>query len=88
MRRLHVHVSVKDHGTSVIPVERPATACCVPAAVEGTDAEKAFAFSRAFKELETRIKLLRSLPIGLLDSVTLQARLRQIGKSNTVPESV
>jgi arsenate reductase (thioredoxin) len=59
-----------------------------PAAVEGTDADKAFAFRRAFKELETRIKLLTSLPIGSLDRMTLQARLREIGKSNNAPESV
>jgi arsenate reductase len=58
-----------------------------PAAVEGTDANKAFAFRKAFKELETRIKLLTSLPIGSLDSMTLQARLREIGKSGTVAES-
>ena len=58
-----------------------------PAAVEGTDAEKAFAFRKAFKELETRIKLLTSLPISSLDSMTLQARLREIGKSSTAKES-
>ena len=37
-----------------------------PAVVDGTDAEKAFAFRKALKELETRIKLLTSLPIGSL----------------------
>jgi arsenate reductase (thioredoxin) len=57
-----------------------------PAAVEGTDAEKAFAFRKAFKELETRIKLFTSLPIGSLDNLTLQARLREIGKHNIAPE--
>lgn len=57
-----------------------------PAAVEGTDIEKASAFRKTFKELETRIKLLTSLPIGALDSMTLQARLREIGRSNTAPE--
>jgi arsenate reductase (thioredoxin) len=58
-----------------------------PATVEGTDAEKVSAFRKAFKELETRIKLLTSLPIDSLDSMTLQTRLREIGKSNTAPES-
>jgi arsenate reductase (thioredoxin) len=58
-----------------------------PAAVEGTDAEKALAFRKAFKELETRIKLFTSLPIASLDSLSLQARLREIGKSGTAPES-
>jgi arsenate reductase (thioredoxin) len=58
-----------------------------PAAVGGTDAEKALAFRKAFKELETRIKLFTSLPIASLDSLSLQARLREIGKSGTAPES-
>src|ERR1700677_2134895 len=59
-----------------------------PAAVEGTDAEKAFAFRRALKDLETRIKLLTSLPIDSLDGMTLQAKLRAIGKSNPAPAPV
>jgi arsenate reductase (thioredoxin) len=58
-----------------------------PAAAEGTDAEKAFAFRRAFRELETRIKLLTSLPIDSLDRMTLQARLHEIGKTGPVAES-
>jgi arsenate reductase len=52
-----------------------------PAAVEGTDMEKAAAFRQAFKELETRIKLFTSLPIDSLDSMTLEAKLREIGNS-------
>ena len=59
-----------------------------PAAVEGTDAEKAFAFRKALKELEARIRLFTSLPIDSLDGVALQAKLREIGKSNPTPESV
>jgi arsenate reductase len=58
-----------------------------PAAVEGTDVEKASAFRKALKELETRIKLFTSLPIGSLDNMTLQARLGDIGKSSTAAES-
>jgi arsenate reductase (thioredoxin) len=58
-----------------------------PAAVEGTDADRAFAFRRALKELETRIKLFTSLPIASLDGMTLQSRLREIGQSNTATES-
>jgi arsenate reductase (thioredoxin) len=58
-----------------------------PAAAEGTDAEKAYAFRKTFKELETRIKLLLSLPVDSLDRMTLHARLREIGKSNTAVES-
>jgi arsenate reductase (thioredoxin) len=52
-----------------------------PAAVEGTDTEKAFAFRKAIKELETRIKLFINLPIDSLDVMTLQARLGDIGQS-------
>ncbi|HWG71301.1 MAG TPA: arsenate reductase ArsC [Steroidobacteraceae bacterium] len=58
-----------------------------PAAVEGTDVERAAAFRKALKELETRIKLLISLPIDSLDRMTLQARLRDIGKSVAASES-
>jgi protein-tyrosine-phosphatase len=58
-----------------------------PAAVEGTDAEKAIAFRKALKELETRVKLLTSLAIDSLDRKTLQARFREIGKIGTATES-
>src|ERR1700722_5213019 len=58
-----------------------------PAAVEGSDTEKAFAFRKAFKELETRIKLFVALPIESLDAPTLQAKIRDIGKSSTATES-
>src|SRR6202163_686865 len=37
-----------------------------PAAVEGTEADKAFAFRKALKELETRIKLFATLPFASL----------------------
>ena len=52
-----------------------------PAAADGTDAEKAFAFLKTLKELETRIKLFTKLPIDSLDRTTLQAKLRDIGIS-------
>jgi arsenate reductase len=58
-----------------------------PAAVEGSDAEKAFAFRKALHELESRIKLFTSLPIESLDRMTLEIRLREIGKSGTTGES-
>jgi arsenate reductase len=57
-----------------------------PAAVEGTEADKAFAFRKALKELETRIKLFKNLPIDSLDRMTLQSRLREIGRSSTAAE--
>ncbi len=50
-----------------------------PAAAEGSDAEKAFAFRKALKEMETRIKLFVALPIESLDPLTLREKLRSIG---------
>lgn len=58
-----------------------------PAAVQGTEVEKEFAFRKAFKELETRIKLFTSLPVDSLDAMALHARLREIGKSSTATET-
>jgi arsenate reductase (thioredoxin) len=58
-----------------------------PATVEGSDADKAFAFRKALRELENRIKLLTSLSIDSLDRMTLQAKLREIGKTGTATES-
>jgi arsenate reductase (thioredoxin) len=58
-----------------------------PAAVEGTDADKALAFRKALKELETRTKLFTSLSIASLDGMTLQSRLREIGNSSAATES-
>jgi hypothetical protein len=53
-----------------------------PAAVEGTETEKWFAFRKTIKELENRIKLFTSLPIRSLDRIKLQARLDAIGQSS------
>ena len=50
------------------------------------DADKAFAFRRAFKELETRIKLFTQLPIASLDQPTLREKLRAIGQQPTKTE--
>jgi arsenate reductase len=58
-----------------------------PAAVEGSDAEKSFAFRKALKELETRIKLFTELPIASLDQMTLRERLRAIGQQLTTAEA-
>jgi arsenate reductase len=58
-----------------------------PAAVDGTDVEKAFAFRRALRELEDRIKLLIDLPIASLDGMKLQESLRAIGKQWTAADT-
>jgi arsenate reductase len=58
-----------------------------PAAVEGTDAEKAFAFRRALKELESRITRLLNIPIAYMDGMKLQESLRAIGKQRTAVDT-
>ncbi|GAC1663942.1 MAG: hypothetical protein NVS9B2_00790 [Steroidobacteraceae bacterium] len=58
-----------------------------PAAAEGSDADKAFAFRNALKELETRIKLFVQLPIASLDKMTLREKLRAIGQPSTTAEA-
>ncbi len=58
-----------------------------PAAVEGSDADKAFAFRKALRELETRIKLFIELPISSLDRMTLGEKLRAIGQTPTTKET-
>ena len=52
-----------------------------PAAVAGTDEEKRAAFSDALMLLYMRIKILTSLPMDKLDRLSLQNKLREIGKS-------
>ncbi len=54
-----------------------------PAAVEGTDMEKSWAFREAFRALETRIKLFLSLPLGSIDRMRLKERLDAIGRTPT-----
>lgn len=56
-----------------------------PAAVEGTDIEKKFAFRQAFRAMETRINLFLSLPLRSIDQLRLQERMDEIGK--TPPEA-
>lgn len=51
-----------------------------PAGVEGTDAEKAKAFVRAYTQLSQRIGIFVNLPMDKLDHLTLQKRLDAIGR--------
>ncbi len=53
-----------------------------PAAVEGSDDAKRRAFSEACHTLLTRIRLFTSLPLAKLDRISLQNRLREIGKAS------
>jgi protein-tyrosine-phosphatase len=51
-----------------------------PAAAEGTEAEKHFAFADAYRMLNNRISIFTSLPLASLDRLTLQGRLSEIGR--------
>jgi arsenate reductase len=52
-----------------------------PAAVEGDEVTRMQAFRQAFRELENRIKIFTSLPVGSLDRLELKRRLDEIGRS-------
>jgi arsenate reductase len=52
-----------------------------PAAAEGTAVEKALAFRKAFKELESRIKLFTTIPIPWSDASELKSQLDGIGRT-------
>jgi protein-tyrosine-phosphatase len=56
-----------------------------PAAVEGTEAEKHFAFSDTYRMLNNRISIFTSLPLKSLDRLALQRRLDEIGRK--LPEA-
>jgi arsenate reductase len=52
-----------------------------PAAVEGDDEVRRQAFRTAFFALQRRIGLFLSLPLESIDELSLQARLREIGRT-------
>ena len=56
-----------------------------PAEAQGTPAEIAFAFNDAYRMLSQRIGIFVALPIAALDKLTLQAKLRDIGRLDEAP---
>jgi arsenate reductase len=52
-----------------------------PLAVSGSEAERSRAFYRAFRSLETRIKLFVSLPVEKLDGLALKRKMDEIGRA-------
>jgi arsenate reductase len=56
-----------------------------PAEAQGTPAEIALAFNDAYRMLSQRIGIFVSLPIAALDRLTLQAKLRDIGRVDEAP---
>jgi protein-tyrosine-phosphatase len=53
-----------------------------PAAVEGSDEVKRFAFQTAFIDLERRIKLFINLPLDTLKGMALTEKLDEIGRTS------
>jgi protein-tyrosine-phosphatase len=51
-----------------------------PAAAEGSPAEVALAFTDAYRMLSQRIGAFAALPIHALDKLSLQAKLKEIGR--------
>jgi arsenate reductase len=51
-----------------------------PAAAQGSDVEIALAFKDAFRMLSQRIGIFAALPIRSLDKLSLQAKLKDIGR--------
>ncbi len=52
-----------------------------PAAVEGDEVTRMMAFRQAFRELQNRIQIFVSLPLGSLDRLKLQRQLDEIGRA-------
>lgn len=52
-----------------------------PAAVEGTEIEKESAFNTAARYLKNRISLFVNLPLASINQMTLDTKLREIGRS-------
>ncbi|MBB4305490.1 protein-tyrosine-phosphatase [Rhodobium orientis] len=56
-----------------------------PAAAEGTEAERRYAFADAYRMLAHRISIFVNLPITSLDGLTLKKKLDAIGAVDTEP---
>jgi arsenate reductase len=52
-----------------------------PAEARGTDAEIALAFKDAYRMLHQRIAIFAALPLRSLDSMTIQRKLKEIGRT-------
>lgn len=57
-----------------------------PSAATGSDAQIAFAFADAFRQLNNRITLFCALPLGSIDRLSLQRRLDDIGRTRAPDE--
>ena len=57
-----------------------------PAAVEGTELEKKFAFSQAYKSMDRRIQLFLNLPMTSIDQLRLKEQMDAIGRSSALAD--
>ena len=58
-----------------------------PAAVQGSEAEIAAAFSETARMLGNRIRIFLNLPLTSIDRMSLQTKLREIGQTVDEPQS-
>ena len=58
-----------------------------PVKVEGTEAEKAYAFAEAYAQMRRRVMAFSALPFESLDRMSLQARVDEIGADATAETS-
>jgi protein-tyrosine-phosphatase len=54
-----------------------------PAEAEGDETQRALAFADTYRMLNNRISIFTSLPLSSLDSLTLQKRIDDIGRTKT-----
>lgn len=54
-----------------------------PAAVDGSEAQRAFAFDDVYRMLHQRISIFANLPLETLSKLSLQEHLDEIGKTGT-----
>ena len=52
-----------------------------PAAATGSDQQKRMAFRQVFAGINSRIRIMLDLPVDRLDAASMQAELRNIGKT-------
>jgi hypothetical protein len=56
-----------------------------PSRAEGNEAEKRVAFADTYRMLNQRIGIFVNLPVASLDSLSLQAKLDEIGRTKPSP---
>jgi protein-tyrosine-phosphatase len=59
-----------------------------PAAVEGTEPERRYAFADTHRMLYQRISIFTNLPLASLDKLSLQKRLDEIGRTRLEADAV